>query len=160
MLLSFHGFVIIRICQRQKDPNEVLQNQINKYREVFKVAIERANLIDDSLAHYLEERPIQTEQALLTPEEIAIFKCPKCGSNMVLKNRQQGRGKFISCMGYPGCTNVIWLSEAVKDVEVLNETCNQVNIISSFAVFHINVICKLLTLCTINIFSVQKIYVN
>lgn len=106
---------------------------------MFKVAMERANLIDDSLAHYLEERPVQTEQALLAPEDITIFKCPKCGSNMVLKNRRQGRGKFISCMGYPTCTNVIWLPEAVEDVEVLNETCNRVNIISSIAVLHINI---------------------
>ncbi|XP_011878275.1 PREDICTED: DNA topoisomerase 3 isoform X2 [Vollenhovia emeryi] len=113
------------ISQRQKNPNEVLQNQINKYREVFKVAIERANLIDDSLAQYLDERPIQTEQARLVAEDVPVFKCPKCGSNMILKERRQGRGKYITCIGYPACTNVVWFSEAVKDVEVLNETCNQ-----------------------------------
>ncbi|KAL6262200.1 hypothetical protein P5V15_007297 [Pogonomyrmex californicus] len=113
------------ICQRQKDPNVVLQNQINTYREVFKVAMERANLIDDSLAHYLDERPLQTEQVQFAQEDIIIFKCPKCSSNMVLKERRQGRGKYITCMGYPTCTNVIWFPEAVEDVEVLNETCNQ-----------------------------------
>lgn len=117
-----------RICQRQKDPNEVLQNQINTYRDVFKVAIERANLIDESLARYLDERPTQSGEAQLAPvEDIPIFKCPKCGSNMILKERRQGRGKYISCMGYPTCTNAIWLSEAVEDVEILNETCSQVN---------------------------------
>jgi len=119
-------FCYYRICQRQKNPKEVLQNQINKYREVFKVAIERANLIDDSLAHYLDERPLQTEQVQIPNTEVTIFKCPKCGSNMILKERRQGRGKYISCMGYPDCTNVIWFSEAIEDVEVLNETCNQV----------------------------------
>ncbi|KMQ86449.1 dna topoisomerase 3-alpha-like protein [Lasius niger] len=114
------------ICQRQKDPNEVLQNQIDTYREVFKVAMERVNLIDDALAQYLDERPTQTEQvqfALVT--NITILKCPKCGSDMVLKERKQGKGKYISCMGYPTCVNVIWFPETVKDVEVLNETCNQ-----------------------------------
>lgn len=124
---TFIWFYYYRICQRQKNPNEVLQNQINKYREVFKVAMERANLIDDSLAQYLDERPLQTEQAQLH-EDVTIFKCPKCGSNMVLKQRRQGRGKYISCMGYPTCTNVIWFPEAIENVEVLNETCNQVNI--------------------------------
>ncbi|RLU22556.1 hypothetical protein DMN91_004834 [Ooceraea biroi] len=114
------------ICQRQKDPGEVLQDQINTYREVFRVAMERANLIDDALARHLDERPIQTEQAQLAPAgDITIFKCPKCGSNMVLKDRRQGRGKYISCMGYPSCTNAIWLPEAVEDVEILNETCTQ-----------------------------------
>jgi len=85
------------------------------------VAIERANLIDDSLAHYLDERPLQTEQAQISNTEVAIFKCPKCGSNMILKERRQGRGKYIR---YPDCINVIWFSEAIEDVEVLNETCN------------------------------------
>jgi len=117
-----------RICERQKDPNEVLQNQIDTYREVFKVAMERANLIDDALAHHLDERPTQTEQIQFpSVTDVAIFKCPKCGSNMVLKERKQGKGKYISCMGYPTCLNVIWFPEAVKDVEILNETCNQVN---------------------------------
>ncbi|KAL6425769.1 hypothetical protein ACFW04_009678 [Cataglyphis niger] len=114
------------ICQRQKDPNEVLRDQIDTYREVFKVAMERANMIDDALAQYLDERPTQTEQVQFSSiTDIAIFKCPKCGSNMVLKERRQGKGKYISCMGYPTCLNVIWFPEAIKDVEVLNETCNQ-----------------------------------
>lgn len=139
-------FCYHRICQREKDPNEVLQNQINKYREVFKVTIERANLLDDSLAHQFGERPNQLEQAQLGPEDVPIFQCPKCDSNMVLRQRRQGRGKYITCMGYPTCTNVVWLPEAVEDVEILNETCNQVNITSLFAMFHLNIICKLLTL--------------
>lgn len=155
-------FYYHRICEGQKNSNEVLQNQINKYREVFQVAIERANLIDDSLARYLEERPLQIEQTQLTPVITTIFKCPKCGSDMVLKQRRQGRGKYISCMGYPGCTNVIWFSEAVEDVEVLNETCNRVNITSCSQCISHKYICfhKLLNLWAINIFSVQKIYAN
>ena len=157
-------FYYHRICESKKNPNEVLQNQINKYREVFQVAIERANLIDDSLAHYLDERPLQTEQIQLnTPVISTIFKCPKCGSDMVLKQRRQGRGKYITCTGYPECTNVIWFPETVEDVEVLNETCNRVNIFARciLCVSH-KYICfrKLLNLCTINIFSVQKIYTN
>lgn len=91
--------------------------------------MERANLIDDALAQYLDERPTETEQTQLARVEDTIFKCPKCGSNMILKDRRQRRGKYISCMGYPTCTNVIWFPEAVEDVEILNETCNQVNII-------------------------------
>lgn len=92
------------------------------------MAIERANLIDDALARYLDERPAQSEETQFAlVEDISIFKCPKCNSNMILKNRKQGRGKYISCMGYPSCTNVIWLSEAVTDVEVLSETCDRVN---------------------------------
>ncbi|XP_029173837.1 DNA topoisomerase 3-alpha-like [Nylanderia fulva] len=114
------------ICQRQKDPDEVLRNQIDTYREVFKVAMERANLIDEALAQHLDERPTETEQVQFSSvANITIFKCPKCGSDMVLKERKQGKGKYISCMGYPTCVNVIWFPESVKDIEILNETCNQ-----------------------------------
>lgn len=102
------------------------------------MAMERANLIDDALAHYLEEGPIQSEETQFAlVEDVSIFKCPKCGSNMVLKNRKQGRGKYISCLSYPTCTNAIWLSEAVEDVEVLNETCNQVNATSLIVIFRL-----------------------
>lgn len=100
--------------------------------------MERANLIDNALAKYLDERPTQTEQSQIIPvEEIAIFKCPKCNSNMVLRNRRQGRGKYISCTGYPACTNTIWFPEAVEDVEILNETCTRVCV--SSIILHINV---------------------
>jgi len=39
------------------------------------VAIERANLTDDSLAQYLDERPLQTEQVQILNTEVAIFTC-------------------------------------------------------------------------------------
>lgn len=91
--------------------------------------MERANLIDEALAQYLEERPTQAEQIQFAPveQEVAIFKCPKCGSNMTLRERRQGRGKYIGCMGFPTCTNAIWFPEAIEDAEILNETCNQVS---------------------------------
>lgn len=157
-----HAFIIWhhsgRICQRQKDPNEVLQNQINKYREVFRVAMERANLIDDALARYLEERPTQSEEMQFAlVENVSIFKCPKCGSNMVLKNRKQGRGKYISCLSYPACTNAIWLSEAVEDVEALSETCDQVDATFLIAVFQLRIY---IYKWRQSIFSVQRTCAN
>ncbi|CAK9834424.1 DNA topoisomerase 3-alpha [Anthophora retusa] len=115
------------ICDRQKNPNDVLEVQINKYREVFKKALERANLIDNALADYLGERPVETEEVPVSnpPQEIIIFKCPKCGLDMTLKDRKQGIGKFIGCMGYPACTNAIWFPQTIESVEILNEVCSQ-----------------------------------
>ncbi|XP_053988911.1 DNA topoisomerase 3-alpha isoform X1 [Hylaeus volcanicus] len=114
------------ICDRQKDPKEVLQTQINKYRDVFKMTLERANLIDNALADYLNERPIETGEIQVSnpPEEIPVFKCPKCKSNMVLKDRRQGPGKYIGCMCFPTCNNAIWFPPTVESVEVLNEVCS------------------------------------
>ncbi|XP_076756767.1 topoisomerase 3-alpha isoform X2 [Xylocopa sonorina] len=115
------------ICDRQKNPKDVLETQITKYRDVFKVAMERANLIDSALANYLDERPAEAENMQFSnpPQELTIFKCPKCGSNMVLKERRQGTGKYISCMGYPTCTNAIWFPQNIECVEVLDEVCSQ-----------------------------------
>ncbi|XP_078042704.1 topoisomerase 3-alpha isoform X2 [Augochlora pura] len=115
------------ICERQKNPNDILQSQINKYRDVFKIALERANLIDSALADYLGEQPNEIQQMQVNnPQvDIAIFKCPKCRSNMTLKDRKQGNGKYIGCMGYPTCNNAIWFPSNVESVEVLNDVCSQ-----------------------------------
>ncbi|XP_017884787.1 DNA topoisomerase 3-alpha [Ceratina calcarata] len=113
------------ICERQKDPKDVLKDQIDKYREVFKISLERANLIDQALAEYLGEHPSGSEGPAFNdlPEKTTIFKCPKCGSDMVLRTRKQGTGKFISCMGFPTCNNAIWFPENIESVDVLDEVC-------------------------------------
>lgn len=107
---------------------------INKYREVFREALVKANMIDAALAQYLDEQPEAIEQAdiAMPVEDVPILRCPKCNSNMVVKTKRQGNGKYIGCMGYPTCNNVIWLPEAVEEVEILDEGCNQVcNILQS-----------------------------
>ncbi|KAF7992467.1 hypothetical protein HCN44_001805 [Aphidius gifuensis] len=83
------------ICQGQKNPADVLTTQINNYREVFRVALERANLIDEALAEYLDERPTGDDNILCNCHEPAIkltvrkegpntgrqfFKCSKTSS--------------------------------------------------------------------------------
>ncbi|KAG7209965.1 hypothetical protein KM043_011554 [Ampulex compressa] len=114
------------ICESQKKPEDVLQSQIQKYRDVFKVALERANLIDNALANFLDEQPLPTEQLeIANPvQDIVVFKCPKCGCDMNLKNKKQTPGKYISCMGYPACNNAIWFPPTIEDVEVLNDICS------------------------------------
>lgn len=116
-----------RICDGRKTPDEVRQSMINKYRGVFREALVKANMIDTALAQYLDEQPAEIEQAdiAMPIEDIPILRCPKCNSNMVVKTKRQGNGKYIGCMGYPTCNNVIWLPEAIENVEILNEGCNQ-----------------------------------
>ncbi|XP_012287249.1 DNA topoisomerase 3-alpha isoform X2 [Orussus abietinus] len=115
------------ICEGKKDPQVVLLNQISKYREVFKIALERANLIDGAIAEYIEERPKDAEElpATVPPEDIVVFSCPKCGSNMVLKDRSLDGRKYIGCMAYPDCSNSIWLPSTIERVQVLDRVCQQ-----------------------------------
>lgn len=128
--LSNEHLFVRRICERQKDPKVVLEAQINKYREVFKIAMERANLIDSALADYLDERPaeVQEMERINPPEETPIFKCPKCGLNMLLKEKKD-KAKYIGCVNFPTCNNAIWFPQNVESVEVLEEVCSQVNMI-------------------------------
>lgn len=127
-----------RVCNRQKNPKDVLETQIKKYRDLFKVTLERADLIDNALADYLDERPIEAREIEINnpAQEIVIFKCPKCGSNMTLKNRKQGTGKYIGCMGYPNCNNAIWFPQNIECVESLDEICSQVSIIYSYNIYN------------------------
>ncbi|XP_043282563.1 DNA topoisomerase 3-alpha isoform X2 [Venturia canescens] len=115
------------ICEGRKDPERVLAEQIEKYRNVFKIALERANLIDTALSQYLDEPPAQAEQLenIIPAEDPTVLKCPRCGLNMVLKDRRQGTGKYIGCTGYPNCNNAIWLPQDVTVLEVLDEICGQ-----------------------------------
>ncbi|XP_014209436.1 DNA topoisomerase 3-alpha [Copidosoma floridanum] len=115
------------ICEGHKQPDEVRRQTIDKYREVFREALVKANMIDEALAGYLDEQPQHFEQAvILDPvEALPILKCPKCDSNMVIKSKRQDNGKYIGCVAFPTCKNVIWFPDAVEDIEILDETCTQ-----------------------------------
>ncbi|XP_043513149.1 DNA topoisomerase 3-alpha [Frieseomelitta varia] len=112
------------ICDRQKNPKDVLEAQIKNYRDVFKITLERANLIDKALADYLDERPSEIQEIQITQETV-VFKCPKCGSDMTLKDRKQGTGKYIGCMNYPTCNNAIWFPLTVECVEISDQICSE-----------------------------------
>ena len=88
----------------------------------------KANLLDGALAEYLDERPIELQEADMPApiDDIPVLKCPKCNSNMVIKTKRQGNGKYIGCMNYPTCNNVIWFPEGVEDVEIVDERCDRV----------------------------------
>ncbi|KAK1129739.1 hypothetical protein K0M31_019453 [Melipona bicolor] len=112
------------ICDRQKNPKDVLETQIKNYRDVFKITLERANLIDNALANYLNERPSEAQE-IQTIQETVVFKCPKCGSDMILKDRKQSTGKYIGCANYPTCNNAIWFPQTVECVEISDQICSE-----------------------------------
>ncbi|KAH0541196.1 hypothetical protein KQX54_021251 [Cotesia glomerata] len=114
------------ICDGVKNPQQVLETQISKYRRVFKAALERANLLDTALAEYIDERPsaVADLEINIPPEDPVFLKCPKCGLNMTLKDRKQTGGKYIGCMGFPACNNAIWFPTAVTDVIISDNICH------------------------------------
>jgi DNA topoisomerase-3 len=88
----------------------------------------QAEKIDQALGHYLQETaqvppPVQAEEQTVNQ---TVLKCPSCGMDMVLRSRQEGTGKFISCMGYPDCRNALWFPGNVEDMELSGESCSEV----------------------------------
>ncbi|XP_063877725.1 DNA topoisomerase 3-alpha-like isoform X1 [Scylla paramamosain] len=115
------------ICEGTKDPQDVLRQQIEQYRSIFEEAMPQALKIDAAMGKYLEEMPQALPQDVTIPDMpqfINVCKCPACGSDMVLRERQTG-GFFISCQGFPHCRVAVWFPSDVKGVTVLQDTCTQ-----------------------------------
>ncbi|XP_039291080.1 DNA topoisomerase 3-alpha [Nilaparvata lugens] len=113
------------ICDGRKDPSEVLRSQIEKYKEVYVQAYAEVPKIDAALAKYLETNPLPYEETLQrSAVSRPILKCPNCGTGMVIRQRANGAGFFISCLGYPACRKAIWLPSLVTNCQPAEETCS------------------------------------
>nr|CAI5864351.1 unnamed protein product [Callosobruchus analis] len=108
----------------------VRSEQIAKYRAVFETVMEKIRCIDESLGHRLEDRPQDVPQDRITAggaganNFVSVLKCPKCASEMFVRERQNGAGKYVGCANFPNCKNAIWLPSIVECIEVLDEHCH------------------------------------
>ncbi|XP_022093607.1 DNA topoisomerase 3-alpha-like [Acanthaster planci] len=112
-----------KICEGVKDPDIVLREQIEKYRQVFIEAAANANMLDVALSGYFGQQPEAyipeiNEVAPVTP----IRSCPRCGQPMVLKEKKEG-GWMVSCTGYPACKAAVWFPAAILEASVSDEVC-------------------------------------
>lgn len=111
------------ICEGKKDKSIVLQQQVQKYKQVFIEAVAKANKLDQALAQYFGEATEIAEQEEVYPAmPVSIRKCPQCNNDMVLKTRKNG-GFYLSCMGYPACKTAVWFPDFVLDVAKDESIC-------------------------------------
>uniref|UniRef100_A0A669QA73 DNA topoisomerase n=1 Tax=Phasianus colchicus TaxID=9054 RepID=A0A669QA73_PHACC len=111
------------ICEGKKDKSIVLQQQVQKYKQVFIEAVARANKLDQALAQYFGEGTEIAEQEEVYPAmPVSIRKCPHCNNDMVLKTKKNG-GFYLSCMGYPACKTAVWFPDFVLDVAKDESIC-------------------------------------
>jgi len=149
-MILFYFADHFRICEGQKNPQEVLQQQIARYKEVFQQAVaqvnkrslfckklkfcfEQVNKLDSAVEQHLG---VQREANVVAdlPAPVASVKfgsCPNCGEDLILKQRREGDSFYISCSAYPGCRASIWFPAAVRDVQVSDRTCLRVDIVQS-----------------------------
>ncbi|CAH2001979.1 unnamed protein product [Acanthoscelides obtectus] len=116
------------ICDGLKSPETVRTEQIAKYRAVFETVMEKIRCLDESLGHRLDDRPQDVPQDRPTSGGGAnnfrsVLKCPKCGSDMFVRERQNGGGKYIGCANFPNCKNAIWFTSNVESIEVMDGHC-------------------------------------
>ncbi|CAO1358137.1 unnamed protein product [Diamesa tonsa] len=112
------------ICLGTKSPETVLTEQIQKYKECYQVIARQADALDRAIGQRFNAVP----QAPPTDTPMAIihnlFKCPKChDQSMVIKQKKDNTGSYISCMGFPECKNAVWLPEDVKEITASEEFC-------------------------------------
>ncbi|KAF5282481.1 hypothetical protein FQR65_LT14290 [Abscondita terminalis] len=112
------------ICEGLKNPETVRREQIENYRAVFRIVMEKILEIDRSLGKRLEDQPQQLEENNVPEEFKPVLKCPRCNHDMVIRNRKNGSGKYLSCTNFPNCKNAAWLPIAVESAEVLNQSCS------------------------------------
>lgn len=63
------------------------------------------------------------------------MKCPKCGSDMVVRQKKNSDELFISCISFPNCKNAVWFPTVVKTLQVLPDTCPTVSVNKLFLTF-------------------------
>ncbi|NXV15399.1 TOP3A topoisomerase, partial [Cepphus grylle] len=111
------------ICEGKKDKAAVLQQQVQKYKQVFIEAVARANKLDQALAQYFGEAAEIAEQEEVYPTmPVPVRKCPQCNNDMVLKTKKNG-GFYLSCTGYPACKAAVWFPDFVLDVARDESVC-------------------------------------
>ncbi|GAB0095931.1 DNA topoisomerase [Sergentomyia squamirostris] len=114
------------ICDGTKNPDVVLKDQIEKYREVYKIITERAQILDEKVGFRFNSTPQQNPQAVESHMMEEVFRCPRCGTNkMVLKRKSTNNGVYISCTDYPRCKSVFWLDDVIKDAKVSGQNCQR-----------------------------------
>ncbi|CAG9812556.1 unnamed protein product [Phaedon cochleariae] len=115
-----------QICDGVKDAETVRREQIASYRAVFQTVVDKMRLIDESLANRLDVRPDDVPHDINVASNdgfTPVLKCPKCGNDMVLRNKKNGPGQMLTCLGYPNCRNTVWFPAAVDRVDVLDDPC-------------------------------------
>ncbi|XP_070500540.1 DNA topoisomerase 3-alpha [Chironomus tepperi] len=116
------------ICEGRKDPNEVLQQQIEIYKNCYRTITREVALLDRAVGNRFGVQPDNNAQPLQITSIHKLFKCPKCQTEaVIIRKKKDNTGSFFSCQGYPTCKHAIWLSMNVKDVTSLDEKCTNCN---------------------------------
>jgi DNA topoisomerase-3 len=116
------------ICEGRKNPNAVLQEQIEIYKKCYQTITREVAHLDRAVGNRFGVQPDNNAQPLQITSIHKIFKCPKCQvESMIVRRKKDNTGSFLSCQGYPSCKHAIWLTMNIKDVTSIDEKCTNCN---------------------------------
>ncbi|XP_053664698.1 DNA topoisomerase 3-alpha [Anopheles marshallii] len=119
------------VCEGRKNPNEVLAEQIAKYKEVYQIMSQKARALDRALGQRLNQTPqdpppdgggANDASGGAAPMK-EVCKCPKCGSKMCLRAKRDASGYYLGCIAFPECRNNVWFDDTIRDINVLDDMC-------------------------------------
>ncbi|XP_036692429.1 DNA topoisomerase 3-alpha isoform X1 [Balaenoptera musculus] len=111
------------ICEGKKDKLVVLQQQVQKYKQVFIEAMAKAQRLDEALSQYFGAgAELAQQEAIFPAVPEPVRKCPQCGKDMVLKTRKSG-GFYLSCTGFPQCRSAVWFPDSVLEASRDGSVC-------------------------------------
>ncbi|XP_055836561.1 DNA topoisomerase 3-alpha isoform X2 [Episyrphus balteatus] len=118
-----------KICLGQKDPKIILQEQIQKYKEAYKVIINKITAMDEKIAQRLNATPLESttnEASNENENQIKeLFACPKCRISPMGLKKKKTSGWYIGCLNFPDCKNAVWLPDELKEISVAEDKCNR-----------------------------------
>ncbi|KAL9957422.1 hypothetical protein ACROYT_G039055 [Oculina patagonica] len=117
-----------RICEGTRNRDDVLVEQIAKYKEQFVQAVQEAVKLDQALAPYFGDPQEFINEVLGSEDERGtepLRLCPRCKTEqMVLKKTKDG-SYMIGCQGYPRCRASAFFPKFVVEAAVHESVCQR-----------------------------------
>ena len=112
-----------QICQGRKTKDQVVSEVLQLYKDAFGIAKNQLNVMLEYCGKYMTPIP-QGEQNEPVREGDFVRHCLLCFSPRYLRDlRPNDPQKIISCSGFPGCKETIWIPQHFTNVQVLPQHC-------------------------------------
>ncbi|XP_068762622.1 DNA topoisomerase 3-alpha-like isoform X2 [Montipora capricornis] len=115
-----------RICEGTRNKDDVLVEQVAKYKEQFVQAVQQAVRLDQALSNYFGDPQEFIDEVLGSEDERGtepLRLCPRCKiEQMILKKTKDG-SYMIGCQGYPRCRSSAFFPKFVIEAAVDESLC-------------------------------------
>ncbi|XP_067044937.1 DNA topoisomerase 3-alpha-like isoform X2 [Acropora muricata] len=115
-----------RICEGTRNKDDVLVEQVAKYREQFVQAVQEAVKLDQALASYFGDPQEFIDEVLGSEDERGsepIRLCPRCRTEQMILKKTKDGSYLVGCQGYPRCRASAFFPKFVIEASVDESLC-------------------------------------